>query len=156
MINFIKLTKLLICFIISLFFVCVMVVIQDTITSLLWLSNNGFDITYMVLLQSITHNIVGSSLLYVILFITLLLAFIIAASLRLFIQVNGYISYPIAGFVSLYAMIQITLIVFDKLYVITSVRNTLGLFIFCLIGMLGGFIFNTLKTIFLKKETLNE
>ena len=72
MINFIKLTKLLICFIISLFFVCVMVVIQDTITSLLWLSNNGFDITYMVLLQSITHNIVGSSLLYVILFITLL------------------------------------------------------------------------------------
>ena len=156
MINFIKLTKLLFCFIISLFFVCVMVVLQDTITSLLWLSNNGFDITYMVFLQSITHNIVGSSLLYVILFITLLLAFIIAASLRLFIQVNGYISYSIAGFVSLYVMIQITLIVFDKLYVITSVRNTLGLFIFCLIGMLGGFIFNTLKMIFLKKETLNE
>ena len=156
MINFIKLTKLLFCFIISLFFVCVMVVLQDTITSLLWLSNNGFDITYKVFFQSITHNIVGSSLLYVILFITLLLAFIISALFRLFIQVNGYISYSIAGFVSLYVMIQVTLIVFDKLYVIPSVRNTLGLFIFCLIGMLGGFIFNTLKTIFLKKETLNE
>ena len=151
-----NLIKLMLSFIISLFFVCIMIVFQDTITSLLWLSKNGFEITYSVFLQSISHNIIGSSLLYMILLITLLLAFIITALLRIFIPIKGYISYSLSGFISLYVMIQITLIVFDKVYVIPSVRDTLGLFIFCIIGMLGGFIFNSLKNIFLEKEILNE
>ena len=151
-----KFTKLLFCFLVSLFFVCIMAVFQDTVTSLLWLSNNGFDITYIIFFQSITHDIIGSSLLYVILLITLFLAFIITSLLRLLIPLNGYISYSLAGFVSLYVMIQITLIVFDKLYVIASVRNDMGLLIFCLIGMFGGLIFYSLINILCIKENLND
>jgi len=139
------------CFLLSLFFVCIMVVLQDTVTSLLWLSKNGFEVTSSIFFQSLSHDIIGSSLLYIILFITLLLAFIIASLLRLVIPLNGYISYSLAGFVSLYAMIQITLIVFDNLYVISSLRNTGGLLIFCTIGMFGGLIFQYSKENFFIK-----
>ena len=137
---------------ISSSFVCTLIIIQNTSTNLLWLLNNNFHITYEIILSTLLYDLQGSNLLYLIIFITLFLAFIIASIMKKLIPLNNSISYSLSGFLSLYVMIQITLKIFDNLFVISSVREWYGLFIFCLIGMLGGYIFNLLRELFLQRN----
>jgi hypothetical protein len=131
-----------------------MIVLQNTITSLLWLANNNFNISFEIFFSTLVYNTKGSLFLYLIIFVTLFLGFIIAFFMQKIIPLNNSLSFSLSGFISLYVMIQITLYVFDNMFVISSVREWYGLFLFCLIGMFGGYIFNHLKYLFFQKDII--
>ena len=154
MTTFKKTVYLFLAFFISTSFVCTMIVLQNTITSLLWLANNNFIISFEIFLSTLLYDITASFFLYLIIFVTLLLAFIITFFVQKVIPLNESLAFSLSGFISLYVMIQITLYVFDNMFVILSVREWYGLFLFCLIGMAGGYIFNHLKYLFFQKDIL--
>ena len=62
-------------------------------------------------------------------------------------------SFGFAGLASVYGIIFYTKITFDEIVLISSVRELMGLLIFCLIGFIGGIFFNQLKEFFLKVLT---
>jgi hypothetical protein len=136
-------------FFLSSAFVALTAILQNTATNFVWLINQGFEVSIPIFLDSYLHDVRGGTLFYLIILATLFVAFSVAALLRLIIPLSGHLSYALAGFFSLYAMINLTLYFFDGIAVIASLRNGFGFLTFCFFGMLGGYIFETLKNIFL-------
>ena len=142
-------------FSLSASFVCIFVISQNTLWNLFWLKTQNFDISFLVIFSSLIHDIKGGSSpiilqwgipisLYSVICITLLLAFIITSLIRIRFPLNSKFSYGIAGFTSLYVMISLIIIKYDGIVIISSAKENFGLFVFCFIGFLGGFLFDIL------------
>ena len=146
-----KLLAVTLAFYLSSSFVALVAILQNTVNNFFWLINQGFEVSSIIFLTSVFHDIKGGSLFYAIILVTLFVAFCTAALLRSIIPLGGHLSYGLAGLVGLYTMINITLYVFDGIAVIGSLRNGFGLSVFCFIGGIGGFLFESLKNIFLRR-----
>ena len=140
------------------------ILFQNTIWNILWLKTQGFNISFVILFQSLLHDLRGglSPMLiqwgipinmYGIIFIALSSGYLLAAIVRLIIPINSIFSYGFAGFASVYGIIFFTKIIFDEIVLISSTRELMGLLIFCFIGLLGGIIFSQFKEFFLKVLT---
>lgn len=140
------------------------ILFQNTIWNILWLKTQGFNISFVILFQSLLHDLRGglSPMLiqwgipinmYGIIFIALSSGYLLAAIVRLIIPINSIFSYGFAGFASVYGIIFFTKITFDEIVLISSTRELMGLLIFCFIGLLGGIIFSQFKEFFLKVLT---
>ncbi|MBN44220.1 MAG: hypothetical protein CML94_01750 [Rhodobiaceae bacterium] len=140
------------------------ILFQNTIWNILWLKTQGFNISFVILFQSLLHDLRGglSPMLiqwgipinmYGIIFIALSSGYLLAAIVRLIIPINSIFLYGFAGFASVYGIIFFTKITFDEIVLISSTRELMGLLIFCFIGLLGGIIFSQFKEFFLKVLT---
>ena len=149
-------------FFLSVSFVCIFIISQNTLWNLFWLQSQNFDISFLILFSSLAHDIKGgvSPIIlqwgipisfYTVISITLLLAFIITFLIRLRFPINSKFSYAIAGFTSMYVMMSLIIMKYDGIVLISSARENFGLFVFCFIGLLGGFFFDTLISNFLKR-----
>tara|TARA_B100001175_G_scaffold146161_1_gene123965 strand:+ start:978 stop:1487 length:510 start_codon:yes stop_codon:yes gene_type:complete len=153
--------SLLLAFIFSAILTSVFILFQNTIWNIFWLKTQGFDISFFVLVDSLFHDLRGglSTILiqwgipinmYSLIFITLFLGYSLTAIIRFIIPINAMFSFGFAGLVSVYGIIFYTRMTFDEIVLISSARELMGLFIFCLIGFFGGIFFNQLKEFFLK------
>ena len=156
--------SLLLAFIFSAILTSVFILFQNTIWNIFWLKTQGFDISFLVLVDSLFHDLRGglSTILiqwgipinmYSLIFITLFLGYSLTAIIRFIIPINAMFSFGFAGLVSVYGIIFYTRMTFDEIVLISSTRELMGLFIFCLIGFFGGIFFNQLKEFFLKVLT---
>ena len=156
--------SLLLAFIFSALLTSFFILFQNTIWNLFWLKNQGFDISFFVLIHSLLHDLRGglSPILiqwgipiniYGVIFIALFFGYFLTAIIRLIIPVNSMFSFGLAGFASVYGIIFYTKMTFDEIVLISSAREITGLLIFCLIGFFGGIFFNQLKVYFLKVIT---
>ena len=153
--------SLLLAFIFSAILTSFFILFQNTIWNIFWLKTQGFDISFFVLVDSLLHDLRGglSTILiqwgipinmYSLIFITLFLGYSLTAIIRFIIPINAMFSFGFAGLVSVYGIIFYTRMTFDEIVLISSARELMGLFIFCLIGFFGGIFFNQLKEFFLK------
>ena len=156
--------SLLFAFIFSCILVSIFILFQNTIWNIFWLKTQGFDISFFVLVDSFLHDLRGglSPILmqwgipinmYSIISIALFFGYFLTFIIRFIIPVNSMFSFGFAGLVSVYGIIFYTKITFDEIVLISSVRELMGLLIFCLIGFFGGIFFNQLKEFFLKVFT---
>ena len=156
--------SLLLAFIFSAILTSVFILFQNTIWNIFWLKTQGFDISFLVLVDSLFHDLRGglSTILiqwgipinmYSLIFITLFFGYSLTAVIRFIIPINTMFSFGFAGLVSVYGIIFYTRMTFDEIVLISSTRELMGLFIFCLIGFFGGIFFNQLKEFFLKVLT---
>ena len=156
--------SLLLAFIFSSILISVFILFQNTIWNIFWLKTQGFDISFFVLVDSFLHDLRGglSPILmqwgipinmYSIIFIALFFGYFLTFIIRFIIPVNSMFSFGFAGLASVYGIIFYTKITFDEIVLISSVRELMGLLIFCLIGFIGGIFFNQLKEFFLKVFT---
>lgn len=157
-------SSLLMALILSAILTSFFILFQNTIWNILWLKTQGFNISFVILFQSLLHDLRGglSPILiqwgipinmYGIIFIALSSGYFLAAIVRLIIPINSIFSYGFAGFASVYGIIFFTKITFDGIVLISSARELMGLLIFCFIGLLGGIIFSQFKEFFLKVLT---
>ncbi len=155
--------SLLLAFIFSAILTSFFILFQNTIWNIFWLKTQGFDISFVVLVDSLLHDLLGglSPILiqwgipinmYGVIFIALFFGYFLTAIIRLIIPINSMFSYGFAGFASVYGIIFYTKMTFDGIVLISSARQLMGLLIFCLIGFFGGIIFNQLKEFFLKVQ----
>ena len=151
----------LLAFIFSAILTSIFILFQNAIWNIFWLKTQGFDISFVVLIDSLLHDLRGglSQILiqwgipinmYGVIFIALFFGYFLTAIIRLIIPINSMFSYGFAGFASVYGIIFYTKMTFDGIVLISSARELMGLLIFCLIGFFGGIIFNQLKECFLK------
>ena len=156
--------SLLLAFIFSASITSVFILFQNTIWNIFWLKTQGFDISFFVLVDSLFHDLRGglSTILiqwgipinmYSLIFITLFFGYSLTAIIRFIIPINTTFSFGFAGLISVYGIIFYTRMTFDEIVLISSARELMGLFIFCLIGFFGGIFFNQLKEFFLKVLT---
>jgi hypothetical protein len=156
-------SSLLLAFIFSAILTSIFILFQNTIWNIFWLKTQGFDISFVVLVDSLLHDLLGglSPILiqwgipinmYGVIFIALFFGYFLTAIIRLIIPINSMFSYGFAGFASVYGIIFYTKMTFDGIVLISSARQLMGLLIFCLIGFFGGIIFNQLKEFFLKVQ----
>ena len=156
--------SLLLAFIFSAILTSFFILFQNTIWNIFWLKTQGFDISFVVLVDSLLHDLRGglSPILiqwgipinmYGVIFIALFFGYFLTAIIRLIIPVNSMFSFGLAGFASLYGIIFYTKMTFDEIVLISSAREITGLLILCLIGFFGGIFFNQLKVYFLKVIT---
>ena len=156
--------SLLFAFIFSSILVSIFILFQNTIWNIFWLKTQGFDISFFVLVDSFLHDLRGglSPILmqwgipinmYSIIFIALFFGYFLTAIIKFIIPLNSMFSFGFAGLASVYGIIFYTKITFDEIVLISSVRELMGLLIFCLIGFIGGIFFNQLKEFFLKVFT---
>ncbi len=152
---------LLMAFIISAILTSFFILFQNTMWNIFWLKNQGFDISFFVLFESLIHDLHGglSPILiqwgipinmYGVIFIALSLGYFLAAIVRLIIPINPIFSYGLAGFSSVYGIIFFTKLAFDGIVLISSARELMGLLTLCFIGFFGGMIFSQFKEFFLK------
>ena len=157
-------SSLLLAFIFSAILTSIFILFQNTIWNIFWLKTQGFDISFVVLVDSLLHDLLGglSPILiqwgipinmYGVISIALFFGYFLTAIIRLIIPINSMFSYGFAGFASVYGIIFYTKMTFDGIVLISSARQLMGLLIFCLIGFFGGIIFNQLKEFFLKVLT---
>ena len=157
-------SSLLLAFIFSAILISIFILFQNTIWNIFWLKTQGFDISFVVLVDSLLHDLLGglSPILiqwgipinmYGVIFIALFFGYFLTAIIRLIIPINSMFSYGFAGFASVYGIIFYTKMTFDGIVLISSARQLMGLLTFCLIGFFGGIIFNQLKEFFLKVLT---
>tara|TARA_B100001057_G_scaffold237151_1_gene237512 strand:+ start:4539 stop:5048 length:510 start_codon:yes stop_codon:yes gene_type:complete len=156
--------SLLLAFIFSAILTSVFIIFQNTISNILWLKTQGFEISFFVLVDSLLHDLRGglSTILiqwgipinmYSLIFITLFFGYFLTAIIRFIIPINSMLSFGFAGLASVYGIIFYTRMTFDEIVLISSARELMGLLIFCLIGFFGGIFFNQLKEFFLKVLT---
>ncbi len=157
-------SSLLLAFIFSAILTSIFILFQNTIWNIFWLKTQGFDISFVVLVDTLLHDLLGglSPILiqwgipinmYGVIFIALFFGYFLTAIIRLIIPINSMFSYGFAGFASVYGIIFYTKMTFDGIVLISSARQLMGLLTFCLIGFFGGIIFNQLKEFFLKVLT---
>ena len=156
--------SLLLAFIFSSILISFFILFQNTVWNIFWLKTQGFDISFFVLVESFLHDLRGglSPILmqwgipinmYSVIFIALFFGYLLTAIIRFIIPLNSMFSSGFAGLISVYGIIFYTKITFDEIVLISSVRELMGLLIFCLIGFIGGIFFNQLKEFFLKVFT---
>ena len=138
-------------FIASLFTALLIILINLT-TNLIWLMSQGFDISVIMFFELFLKDILNGLLFLIVILITFFLAFLITAIVRYFFPIKRILSYSIAGFISVFVMLKLTTLVFTGAALIAGMRSFLGFFLFCVSGLLGGYIYGLLLNRVFKNE----
>ena len=119
-------------------------------TNVLWLYSQDFDISFQMFFALLFKDLSNGVLFLLIVLITYLIAFLITPLIRHFLPIKRTLSYSIAGLFSIFVMLKLTTYVFTGAVLISGMRSLLGLFLFCVSGMFGGFIYGFLLNKVLK------
>ena len=100
-----------------------LIILINLSANLIWLTSQGFDISLKM-----------------------------TTIVRYFFPIKRTLSYSISGFVSVFVMLKLTTLVFTGAILIAGMRSFLGLFLFCLSGLLGGYLYGLLLNKVFKNE----
>tara|TARA_Y100001970_G_scaffold156372_1_gene191348 strand:- start:163 stop:612 length:450 start_codon:yes stop_codon:yes gene_type:complete len=139
-------------YLISSFLTTSLIILINLSTNLVWLTSQGFDISIKMFFELLLRDISNGFLFLVIILITFFLGFLITAIVRYFFSIKRSLSYSISGLASIFVMLNLTTLVFDGAILIAGMRYFLGFLLFCISGLLGGYLYGLMLNKVFKNE----
>ena len=131
--------------IISILLATVLVVLQTTLSNLMWLSSVDMPVTIGLILKTFFSDLIGMNSggaipLVGLVAVGMLLAYLVAKILLIWINTKKSYAYGLAGAAAILAIVLLMPLAFYNLDLIAGARTALGKTILILCGFLSGFI----------------
>jgi len=133
-------------FLISVLIAMLCVVLQTSVSNLLWLNSINMPVTVSVIVSMLMSDLVGMSAagaypIIVVVFAGLLIAFIVAFLLSKWINTGRRVLYALAGGTALFAIVVLMPLAFYNLDLIAGARTLWGKLCLILGGAIAGYYF---------------
>ncbi len=134
--------------IISILLATVLVVLQTTLSNLMWLSSVDMPVTIGLTLNTFFSDLIGMNSggaipLVGLLAVGMLLAYLVAKILLIWINTKKSYAYGLAGAAAILAIVLLMPLAFYNLDLIAGARTALGKTILILCGFLSGYYFGS-------------
>ena len=134
--------------IISILLATVLVVLQTTLSNLMWLSSVDMPVTIGLTLNTFFGDLIGMNSagaipLVGLLAVGMLLAYLVAKILLIWINTKKSYAYGLAGAAAILAIVLLMPLAFYNLDLIAGARTALGKTILILCGFLSGYYFGS-------------
>ena len=134
--------------IISILLATVLVVLQTTLSNLIWLSSVDMPVTIGLTLNTFFSDLIGMNSggaipLVGLLAVGMLLAYLVAKILLIWIDTKKSYAYGLAGAAAILAIVLLMPLAFYNLDLIAGARTALGKTILILCGFLSGYYFGS-------------
>ena len=134
--------------IISIFLATVLVVLQTTLSNLIWLSSVDMPVTIGLTLNTFFGDLIGMNSggaipLVGLVAVGMLLAYLVAKILLIWINTKKSYAYGLAGAAAILAIVLLMPLAFYNLDLIAGARTALGKTILILCGFLSGYYFGS-------------
>ena len=134
--------------IISILLATVLVVLQTTLSNLMWLSSVDMPVTIGLTLNTFFGDLIGMNSagaipLVGLVAVGMLLAYLVAKILLIWINTKKSYAYGLAGAVAILAIVLLMPLAFYNLDLIAGARTALGKTILILCGFLSGYYFGS-------------
>ena len=134
--------------IISILLATVLVVLQTTLSNLMWLSSVDMPVTIGLTLNTFFGDLIGMNSagaipLVGLVAVGMLLAYLVAKILLIWINTKKSYAYGLAGAAALLAIVLLMPLAFYNLDLIAGARTALGKTILILCGFLSGYYFGS-------------
>ena len=134
--------------IISIFLATVLVVLQTTLSNLMWLSSVDMPVTIGLTLNTFFGDLIGMNSagaipLVGLVAVGMLLAYLVAKILLIWINTKKSYAYGLAGAAAILAIVLLMPLAFYNLDLIAGARTALGKTILILCGFLSGYYFGS-------------
>lgn len=133
-------------FILSTIFITFLLIGQTTSTNMLWLLSIDMPVTFTVIFFSLMHDLINMNVggaIPVIGLVTvgLLIAFILARIILVWVNMQNKYAYALAGGCAIAAIVLLMPLAFYNLDLIAGARSIYGKGFLIISGMLGGYLF---------------
>ena len=134
--------------IISILLATVLVVLQTTLSNLMWLSSVDMPVTIGLTLNTFFGDLIGMNFggalpLVGLVAVGMLLAYLVAKILLIWINAKKSFAYGLAGAAAILAIVLLMPLAFYNLDLIAGARTALGKTILILCGFLSGYYFGS-------------
>jgi hypothetical protein len=134
--------------IISILLATVLVVLQTTLSNLMWLSSVDMPVTIGLTLNTFFGDLIGMNFggaipLVGLVAVGMLLAYLVAKILLIWINTKKSYAYGLAGAAAILAIVLLMPLAFYNLDLIAGARTALGKTILILCGFLSGYYFGS-------------
>ena len=134
--------------IISILLATVLVVLQTTLSNLMWLSSVDMPVTIGLILNTFFGDLIGMNFggalpLVGLVAVGMLLAYLVAKILLIWINAKKSFAYGLAGGAAILAIVLLMPLAFYNLDLIAGARTALGKTILILCGFLSGYYFGS-------------
>ena len=134
--------------IISILLATVLVVLQTTLSNLMWLSSVDMPVTIGLTLNTFFSDLIGMNSggaipLVGLVAVGMLLAYLVAKRLLIWINTKKSYAYGLAGAAAILAIVLLMPLAFYNLDLIAGARTALGKTILILCGFLSGYYFGS-------------
>ena len=134
--------------IISIFLATVLVVLQTTLSNLIWLSSVDMPVTIGLALKTFVGDFIGMNSsgaipLVGLVAVGMLLAYTVAKILLIWVDTKKSYAYGLAGAAAILAIVLLMPLAFYNLDLIAGARTALGKTILILCGFLSGYYFGS-------------
>ncbi len=134
--------------IISILLATVLVVLQTTLSNLMWLSSVDMPVTIGLTLNTFFSDLIGMNFggaipLVGLVAVGMLLAYLVAKILLIWINTKKSYAYGLAGAAAILAIVLLMPLAFYNLDLIAGARTALGKTILILCGFLSGYYFGS-------------
>ena len=134
--------------IISILLATVLVVLQTTLSNLMWLSSIDMPVTIGLILNTFFGDLIGMNFggalpLVVLVAVGMLLAYLVAKILLIWINAKKSFAYGLAGAATILALVLLMPLAFYNLDLIAGARTALGKTILILCGFFSGYYFGS-------------
>ena len=134
--------------IISILLATILVVLQTTLSNLMWLSSVDMPVTIGLTLNTFFSDLIGMNSggaipLVGLLAVGMLLAYLVAKILLIWINTKKSYAYGLAGAAAILAIVLLMPLAFYNLDLIAGARTALGKTILILCGFLSGYYFGS-------------
>ncbi len=134
--------------IISIFLATVLVVLQTTLSNLIWLSSVDMPVTIGLTFNTFFGDLIGMNSggaipLVGLVAVGMLLAYLVAKILLIWINAKKSYAYGLAGAAAILAIVLLMPLAFYNLDLIAGARTALGKTILILCGFLSGYYFGS-------------
>jgi len=134
--------------IISILLATVLVVLQTTLSNLMWLSSVDMPVTIGLTLKTFFGDLIGMNSggaipLVGLVAVGMLLAYLVAKILLIWINAKKSFAYGLAGAAAILAIVLLMPLAFYNLDLIAGARTALGKTILILCGFLSGYYFGS-------------
>ena len=134
--------------IISILLATVLVVLQTTLSNLMWLSSVDMPVTVGLTLKTFFDDLIGMNSggaipLVGLVAVGMLLAYLVAKILLIWINTKKSYAYGLAGAAAILAIVLLMPLAFYNLDLIAGARTALGKTILILCGFLSGYYFGS-------------
>ena len=134
--------------IISILLATVLVILQTTLSNLMWLSSVDMPVTIGLILKTFFSDLIGMNSggaipLVGLVAVGMLLAYLVAKILLIWINTKKSYAYGLAGAAAILAIVLLMPLAFYNLDLIAGARTALGKTILILCGFLSGYYFGS-------------
>ena len=134
--------------IISILLATVLVILQTTLSNLMWLSSVDMPVTIGLILKTFFSDLIGMNSggaipLVGLVAVGMLLAYLVAKILLIWINAKKSFTYGLAGAAAILAIVLLMPLAFYNLDLIAGARTALGKTILILCGFLSGYYFGS-------------